>query len=95
MPAYVIVQINVTNAEGYEDYKPLAAASVAQYGGRYLVRGGESATLEGDAAPGRVAVMEFPTLEQAKRWWNSAEYQAAIPFRRRNSTATIFAVEGV
>jgi uncharacterized protein (DUF1330 family) len=42
MPAYIIAQINVTNAEGYEEYKPLAAASVAQYGGQYIVRGGEA-----------------------------------------------------
>ena len=60
MPAYIIAEIDVTNPAGYEDYRPLAGASIAQYGGKFLVRGGGASELiEGEAAPKRVVVIEF------------------------------------
>jgi uncharacterized protein (DUF1330 family) len=67
MAAYLVCDINVTNPTQYEEYKKLAQAAVAQYGGRYLARGGEKVVLEGSWQPNRVVVLEFPDLKQAPR----------------------------
>src|SRR5207344_3477958 len=81
MPAYLIVQIAVTDPEKYERYKQLVPSSIAQYGGRYLVRGGRSETLEGNWSPARLAVLEFPSMDRAREWWNSPEYAPARAMR--------------
>jgi uncharacterized protein (DUF1330 family) len=75
MAAYLIVDIDVKNAAGYEEYRRQVPTTVAKYGGRFIVRGGTSETLEGDWSPKRVVVVEFPTMEALKRWYNSAEYR--------------------
>ena len=74
MPAYLIVDCEVTDPERYEAYKQLAPPAIAKYGGRYLVRGGEMTPLEGDWRPNRVVVLEFPDVETAKRFYASPEY---------------------
>ncbi|HWD56748.1 MAG TPA: DUF1330 domain-containing protein [Stellaceae bacterium] len=95
MPAYIIAEIDVTNPAGYESYRPLAGASVAQYGGKFVVRGGGASELvEGDAAPQRVVIIEFADKAAAKRWYNSPEYQAALKVRLANSTGRVVLVEG-
>jgi uncharacterized protein (DUF1330 family) len=94
MPAYVIAEVNVTNPAGYEPYRPLAGASIARYGGRFLVRGGGAARLEGETDPARIVVIEFPDIETARRWYYSEEYQAALKIRQANSTARVLLVEG-
>ena len=71
MPAYVIADIEITDAAGYEEYRRRVPATVAQYGGRYLVRGGAAETLEGDWQPRRLVVLEFPSIAQARRWYDS------------------------
>jgi len=95
MAAYVIVDIEVTDPQGYEEYKRLAAASVGAYGGRYLVRGGAAEALEGDWVPSRLVVLEFPSVAQAKVWWGSPEYSAARRVRQRTARANMVVVEGL
>jgi uncharacterized protein (DUF1330 family) len=94
MPAYVIAEIKVTNPTGYDAYRPLAAASVARFGGRFVVRGGQADLIEGEPAPERVVVIEFPNSDAARRWYSSAEYQQAIKIRLANSTGRVLLVEG-
>ncbi len=95
MAAYVVVDIGVTDPVGYEEYKVLAAPTVAAYGGRYIARGGRVARLEGDWTPRRVVILEFPSMEQAQAWWASPEYSAARAVRQRTATANMVVVEGV
>jgi len=94
MAAYLVGEITVTNPKEYEAYRPLAAAAIAQYGGRYLVRGGESHALEGEPWK-RIVVLEFPDMAAARRFYNSPEYQAALPLRLKNSTGRVTLVEGL
>jgi uncharacterized protein (DUF1330 family) len=94
MPAYVIAEVDVTNPAGYESYRPLAGASIAQYGGKFLVRGGKAELIEGTSDPARIVVIEFADLVAAKRWYNSPEYQEALKIRLANSTGRVLMVEG-
>jgi uncharacterized protein (DUF1330 family) len=94
MAAYVIVEMTVTDPAGIEDYRKLAGAAVAQYGGRFLVRGGKSETFDGDWRPQRLVVLEFPGLEEAKRWRASPEYGAACAIRDRAASTRMVAVDG-
>jgi uncharacterized protein (DUF1330 family) len=95
MAAYVIANIRVTDPEGYEDYKKLSGPSLQAYGGRFLVRGGETGILEGEWAPGRVVVLEFPDADRARAWWDSEEYDRARQIRHRTATADLILVQGV
>jgi len=94
MPAYVIVNVATTKPEEYERYKEMAQKTVAQYGGRYLVRGGPMNVLEGTWRPTRIVVLEFPTYEKAHKWWNSSEYAPAKELRQRLSTTDLLIVDG-
>jgi uncharacterized protein (DUF1330 family) len=94
MPAYIIAEIEVTNPAGYESYRPLAGASVAQYGGKFVVRGGKSELIEGGPEPHRLVVIEFADMAAAKRWYNSPEYQEALKIRLANSRGRVLLVEG-
>jgi uncharacterized protein (DUF1330 family) len=94
MPAYVIAEVEVTNPAGYELYRPLAGASVSQYGGRFVVRGGPAQRLEGSGEAPRLVVIEFADAEAARRWYNSPEYQTALPLRLANSRGQVYIVEG-
>jgi uncharacterized protein (DUF1330 family) len=95
MTAYVIVEINVTDPAGYEEYKRLAPATVANYGGKYIARGGITETLEGDWNPARMVIMQFENSEQAKKWFNSPEYSEARKIKHRYSTTQMIVTEGV
>ncbi len=95
MPAYVVVQIAVQDAQTYERYKQLAPPAVAHYGGRYLVRGGATQTLEGTWEPKRFVILEFPTVEQARAWWASPEYAAAKALRQASTHTEMILVEGL
>ena len=95
MTAYVLVDVDVTDAEQYDRYRPLAAASVEQYGGRYLARGGASEVLEGDHVPNRLVVLEFPDIDAARRWYHSPEYGEAKATREGAATGSFIVVEGV
>jgi uncharacterized protein (DUF1330 family) len=95
MPAYVIVETEVTDPEQYEQYKAASPAAIAAGGGRFLVRGGELAVLEGDWQPSRIVVLEFEDLEAAKRWYESAAYQTAKKLREGAASFRAIAVQGV
>ena len=94
MTAYVIADLTVTNPDGYAPYRPLAAATVAQHGGRFIVRGGELESLEGGWTPGRIVIIEFPSMQAARGWYNSPEYQSALKLRLANSTGRVVMVDG-
>jgi uncharacterized protein (DUF1330 family) len=94
MPAYIIAEVNVTNPTGYEAYRPLAGASIAQYGGKFVVRGGKAELIEGSADPARIVVIEFADSDAAKRWYHSPEYQEALKIRLANSIGRVLLVEG-
>jgi len=94
MSAYVILDIEVTDPVGYEEYKKLAPAAVALYGGHYAARGGKTETLEGDWSPSRLVVLEFPSVEQAKAWLNSPEYAPALAMRRKYAKSQTVVIEG-
>lgn len=95
MAGYIIVDVRVTDPEAYERYKAAVPATLAAYGGRFLVRGGRSEMLEGDWEPNRVVVLEFESVEQAKAWWGSQEYAAPKRLRQSASVGNMIVVEGV
>lgn len=95
MAAYVIVDVSITDPEGYEEYRRQSAATVATYGGRFLARGGAVTTLEGHWTPGRLVVLEFDTVERAREWWSSPEYEAIKAIRQRTADTQMIVVAGV
>lgn len=95
MSAYVIVDIQVTDPVGYEEYKKLAPAVVKLYGGRYLARGGSAEALEGDWKVNRLVILEFDNVDRAKAWLESPEYAPARELRHRYARTNMVVVEGV
>jgi uncharacterized protein (DUF1330 family) len=95
MTAYVVVDISVRDRETYERYKALAAPAVAAYGGRYLVRGGATERLEGGWSPSRFVILEFPSAEAGRAWWESPEYGPAKALRQTCAETDMVLVEGV
>jgi uncharacterized protein (DUF1330 family) len=95
MPAYIIVEIEITDPVGYEEYKKQAAATVEQYGGKYIVRGGACETLEGDWKPKRIVVLQFDNMEGAKAWLSSPEYVEPRKQRHRTAKTRMILVEGM
>jgi uncharacterized protein (DUF1330 family) len=95
MSAYVIVEIEITDPVGYEEYKKQAGATVEKYGGKYIVRGGKTEVLEGDWKPKRIVVLEFPTMERAKEWLNSDEYREPRKMRHRTARTHMLVIDGV
>jgi uncharacterized protein (DUF1330 family) len=95
MPAYVIVEISIDDPVAYEEYKKLTPAAIAAYGGRFVVRGGQTESLEGDWQPERIVVLEFPTVAIVKEWWASDQYTKAKEIRQRAATTKMLVVEGV
>jgi uncharacterized protein (DUF1330 family) len=95
MPAYFIVDNEVTDPAGFEEYRKQVPATVERYGGRFLVRGGQIQTLEGDWKPKRIVVTEFPSIEQARRWYDSEDYRPLKALRSRSARGSVVLVEGV
>ena len=95
MPAYVIVDLTVTDLPTMEEYRKRVPATLAAYGGRFLVRGGAHQTVEGDWKPNRLVILEFPTMDQAKRWYDSEEYREPKAMRLQAGRANMVMVEGV
>lgn len=94
MAAYIIVDINITDAEAYEGYKKLTPASLKLYQGEFVIRGGMTEILEGDWQPGRIVVLKFPDAELARQWWNSPEYTPAKEIRQAAAHTNMILVEG-
>lgn len=94
MTAYVIVDIEVTDPEGYKEYVKMAPEAVKLYGGKYIARGGATETLEGSWQAKRLVILEFPSAEQAKNWLNSPEYAPARALRHQYARTNMVVVEG-
>ena len=95
MSAYVIVEIDVHDPIGYEEYKKRASAAVEAHGGKYIVRGGQTEVLEGDWHPKRIVVLEFPSMDRAKEWLNCEEYREPRKMRHATARTNMIVVEGV
>jgi uncharacterized protein (DUF1330 family) len=95
MTAYVIADVDVTDPARYDDYRKLTPGAIAAYGGRFIVRGGETVPLEGGWTPSRLVMIEFPTLEAARRFYDSPEYREAREARAGAARMRMIAVQGV
>jgi uncharacterized protein (DUF1330 family) len=95
MASYVIVNVRVTDPDAYREYAAGTPASIARFGGRFLVRGGEVEVREGSCSPARVVVLEFPDGDAARAWYESDEYQALLAIRQRAAESELVFVEGV
>jgi uncharacterized protein (DUF1330 family) len=94
MSAYVIVEIDVVDQAAYEEYRKQVLAVVTKYGGRFLVRGGKIDPKEGGWTPKRIVVLEFPSMAQAQKWYDSPEYAPLITLRQKASKGKLILVEG-
>ena len=94
MTAYIIAEVDVTDAEAYKAYAAAVPATIAQYGGRFLVRGGTADVLEGEWPQRRRVILEFPSMDAARAWWDSPEYEKARAMRRAASNGRLILLEG-
>jgi len=92
--AYVVAEVEVTNPAVYEDYRKLVPATIAEYGGKYLVRGGTVEVKEGGWTPKRLVVLEFASMDQAQKWYHSPEYAPALAIRLKAARSKVLLVEG-
>lgn len=94
MAAYLIGEVQILDPQLYQEYAKGVPATIAQYGGRYLVRGGAVDAREGDCKPQRLVVLEFPSMEQAQRWYASPEYAPLLAIRHQAAKSKILMVDG-
>ena len=95
MSAYIIAKINVTNPDQYKEYTKATPGIIEKFGGKFLARGGETVTLEGQEENLRIVLLEFPSLEKAREFYNSKEYGETKKLRQGAATASFVAVEGI
>ena len=95
MPAFVLANVTIHDPVHYEDYKRMVPATLVPFGGRFVVRGGPTEILEGAWQPSRLVLLEFPSVERARAWWNSPEYAEARALRQATSDGTLIILEGV
>ncbi len=95
MAAYLLAQINVTDPEAYKLYTAETPGVIQQYGGRFIVRGGNPQVLEGEPVSSRVVILEFPDMAAARRFYDSPEYQKILPLRFAAATGRAALLEGV
>lgn len=95
MSAYLIAEIDITDPAAYEEYRRQVPGVIARYGGKYIVRGGKLEPLEGGWSPGRIAVVEFPSMEQALKFYRSPEYASLLKIRQKASRGKLLIVEGL
>jgi uncharacterized protein (DUF1330 family) len=95
MAAYVISELEVRDPSAIETYRTIAAKSIAQYGGRYLIRNGSATIAEGGPPPNSIVVVEFPSMERLREWYASPEYAEALKVRRTALDRRLIFVEGV
>jgi len=94
MSAYFVVELDASNMEAMASYRAAVPGTLAQYGGRFLARGGATELVEGGPEPKRIVILEFADTAAVKRWYDSPEYQKILPDRLNNSTSRAFIVEG-
>ena len=95
MPAYMINDMEVTDPATFDEYRKLSPAAIAQYGGRFLARGGATTRLEGTWLPKRLVIVEFPSVERAQAWLDSPEYAKARALRHASARSNMIVIEGV
>ncbi|MHA1563669.1 MAG: DUF1330 domain-containing protein [Alphaproteobacteria bacterium] len=95
MAAYLIADLTVHDPVGVEEYRQRVPAVIAQFGGRYLVRGGAMEVLEGKREPSRIIILEFPDMAALKQFYHSPEYAELIPLRQKTCTTDVLIVEGI
>ncbi|MFD2201350.1 DUF1330 domain-containing protein [Shivajiella indica] len=95
MPALVLVEVTIHNPELYEEYKKHTLATIQMFGGRFVVRGAKTESLEGDWNPERLVILEFPSIQAAKNWWASPEYTIAKNIRYQTATSKMLLVESL
>ncbi len=95
MPAYLIADVTVTDAELYSSYTAITPGTIEKYGGRFVIRGGSHEVMEGDWQPGRLVMLEFDDMAALQRWYNSPEYTEARAIRRRAATSNLIFAEGL
>ena len=95
MACYVIAEVDVHDGALYDEYRKLVPATIAQYGGKYVVRGGATETKEGGWVPKRIVVLEFATMARAREWYHSAEYAPALAIRLKAAKSRVIFAEGV
>jgi uncharacterized protein (DUF1330 family) len=94
-PAYLVVELDVTNQEGFAEYNEKVPAVISQYGGKFIVGGVAAESVEGAEPQGNVIIVRFDSLEKAKEWMNSPEYQEIVDIRRQNAETRSYLVEGL
>ena len=95
MAAYIIADVTVTDPAAMEEYRKHVPATLAPFGGRFIVRGGAHQTVEGDWRPNRLVILEFPTVERAREWWSCADYAPAKDIRHAAASTEMILVEGL
>ena len=95
MAAYFIVRANVKDTEKYKDYLAIVPKIIESYGGKAIVRGGKTETLEGDQENRRIVILKFPSMKKAKEFYYSKEYQEAKKLRKNVATGELVLVEGI
>ena len=95
MAAYVIAHVDVRDPVRYEEYKKMVPPTLVPYGGKFIARGGAVTILEGTWQPKRLVILEFPSADQAKGWWESAAYAPAKALRQATSEGSLVILEGV
>ncbi len=95
MAAYLIVQVEVTDPDTFEEYRKQVPATLAAYGGEYIVRGGAIEVLEGEWPIPRLVIIRFSSMEQARKWYKSAEYEGPHKLREASARANLVLVDGV
>ena len=95
MVAYIIVRINITDAEQYKKYLQVVPGIIESYGGKAIVRAGKTETLEGVQENRRMVILEFPSMEKAREFYYSREYQEAKKLRENAATGELVIVEGL
>lgn len=94
MPTYVVGDIHITDPVAYQAHVPQALATIARFGGRVIAGGGKIDLLEGGPMPERIFIIEFPTADAARGWYESQDYQSALNTRRSGSQGRVFLIEG-
>jgi uncharacterized protein (DUF1330 family) len=94
MAAYVIAEVTITDPQGFEAYRQMVPATIAKYGGKFVVRGGAMEMLEGNWEPKRLVIIEFESAERAKQWWASEDYREAKELRQRTAQTNLIVIEG-
>jgi uncharacterized protein (DUF1330 family) len=94
VPGYIIANIEIHDEDAYAEYRKHVPATIAAYGGRFVVRGGTIERLEGEWEPNRIVILEFPSVERAREWWDSEEYREPKALRQAASNGTLLLLEG-